>query len=57
MTLNADCIRDLLLYLEENLSYVEGVTDMTHKKIGIGALAQKLPQYTEEEVRYTVEKL
>ena len=38
MTLNADCIRDLLLYLEENLSYMEGATDMTHKKIGIGTL-------------------
>lgn len=57
MTLNADCIRDLLLYLEENLSYMEGVTDMTHKKIGIGTLVQKLPKYTEEEVKYTIEKL
>lgn len=57
MTLNADCIRDLLLYLEENLSYMEGATDMTHKKIAIGTLAKELPDYKKEEVQYTVEKL
>ena len=48
MKLNQDCIRDLLLYLENNLSY-------TTNKININNL--HLKNYTEDELIYTAEKL
>ncbi len=47
MKLNQDCIRDLLLYLEDNLSY--------KNDININSL--KLNNYTEEELVYTTERL
>lgn len=48
MKLNTECIRDLLLYAEENLSY-------KHKSISVNDL--KLKDYAEEELLYTAEKL
>ncbi len=47
MKLNKDCIRDLLIYLEDNLSY-------THR-ISTGSLSLK--DYTRDELVYTVERL
>lgn len=47
MKLNKDCIRDLLIYLEDNLSY-------THR-ISTGSLCLK--DYTRDELVYTVERL
>ena len=47
MKLNQDCIRDLLLYLEENLSY--------RKEININKLSLK--DYSTEDLLYTAEKL
>ena len=47
MKLNKDCIRDLLLYLEDNLSYTSD--------ININNL--KFKNYTEEELVYTCERL
>ena len=47
MKLNKDCIRDLLLYLEENLSY--------NGYININSL--KLNSYSKEELMYTADKL
>lgn len=47
MKLNQDCIRDLLLYLEDNLSYTT--------EININTLTLK--NYSEEELVYTAERL
>lgn len=47
MKLNKDCIRDLLIYLEDNLSYTN--------KISTGSLSLK--DYTRDELVYTVERL
>lgn len=47
MKLNQECIRDLLLYLEDNLSY----------KHDININGLKLKEYSEEELIYTAERL
>lgn len=47
MKLNKDCIRDLLLYLEENLNYKDKVTINT----------LKLKNYTKDELMYTADRL
>lgn len=47
MKLNYDCVRDLLLYLEENLTYEN---DVVINNISI-------KNYTEAELVYTAEKL
>lgn len=47
MKLNHDCIRDLLIYLEENLDYKD--------KIIINSL--KLNNYSKEELMYTADRL
>lgn len=47
MKLNHDCIRDLLLYIEENLNYCD--------ELEINRL--HLKSYTQEELLYTTEKL
>lgn len=57
MTLNYDCIRDVLLYLENTLGYTENQIAMTHKRLLIGSVANKLPSYKKEDVQYTIEKL
>ena len=33
MTLNYDCIRDVLLYLEDTLEYTDNQMAMTHKRL------------------------
>lgn len=48
MQLNSECVRDLLLYAEENLSY---------KSPTISVNNLKLKDYSEEELLYTAEKL
>nr|DAU57298.1 MAG TPA: MarR family transcriptional regulator, transcription factor, TRANSCRIPTION REGULATOR.05A [Caudoviricetes sp.] len=47
MKLNHECVRDLLLYLEDNLSY--------NKSISINSLTLK--SYSQEELIYCAEKL
>lgn len=48
MKLNLECVRELLLYAEENLSY---------KNNSITVNNLKLKDYSEEELLYTAEKL
>lgn len=57
MTLNYDCIRDVLLYLENTLGYINDQIAMTHKKLTISSVVNNLPSYTKEDVQYTIEKL
>ena len=57
MTLNYDCIRDVLLYLEDTLGYTDNQIAMTHKRLTISDIANNLPSYSKEDVQYTIEKL
>lgn len=57
MTLNYDCIRDVLLYLENTLEYTDNQMAMTHKRLTIDNIISALPSYTKEDVQYTIEKL
>lgn len=57
MTLNYDCIRDVLLYLEEALEYTDNPISLEHKRITIETVASNLSTYTKNDVRYTIEKL
>ena len=58
MTLNYDCIRDVLLYLENTLGYTSNQVSMEHKRLTINTVADALlPLYTKEDVQYTIEKL
>lgn len=60
MKLNPDCIRDTLLYLEENLSYTTGQISMEHTEINISKLVEEMVakySYTKEESQYAIEKL
>ena len=57
MTLNYDCIRDILLYLEDTLEYTDNQIAMTHKRLTIGNIVNELSSYTKEDVQYTIEKL
>ena len=54
MKLNPDCIRDVLLYLEENLEVKDG-----HKftEITLNQLQEALPKYQKEDVFYSVYNL
>ena len=54
MKLNPDCIRDVLLYLEENLKIEE-----SHKftEITLIQLKEALPKYTEDDIFYSVYNL
>ncbi len=54
MKLNPDCIRDVLLYLEENLYIEEG-----HKfsKIDLKQLNEALSQYDKDDIFYSVYNL
>lgn len=47
MKLNQDCVRDVLIYLEENLSYDDRMN----------AADINLPDYTMEEILYTIDLL
>lgn len=57
MTLNYDCIRDVLLYLEDTLEYTDNQMAMTHKRLTIGNVASALSSYSKEDIQYTIEKL
>ena len=57
MTLNYDCIRDVLLYLEDTLEYTHNPVAMTHKRLTINNVANALSSYSKEDVQYTIEKL
>ena len=57
MTLNYDCIRDVLLYLEDTLDYTDNPVAMTHKRLTINNVANALSSYSKEDVQYTIEKL
>ena len=54
MKLNPDCIRDVLLHLEENLKIKEG-----HKftEINLNQLKEALPKYEENDIFYSVYNL
>ena len=61
MKLDLDCVRHILLYLEDNLEYDQDKKDnQKHEEITIIQLANALNEtqgYTEEEVFYAAEKL
>lgn len=57
MTLNYDCIRDVLLYLEDTLEYTDNQIAMTHTRLTINSIANELSSYSKEDVQYTIEKL
>ncbi len=61
MKLNPDCIRDVLLYLEENLSYNHERQDaIEHNSITMHKISEDLHNekgYEIDDVNYSVEKL
>ena len=60
MKLNPDCIRDILLYLEENLSYTNSLISMEHNEIAIHKVISDVNNkysYTKEDIQYSIEKL
>jgi len=54
MKLNVDCIRDVLLYLEENLSIKDG---NKFSKITLKQLKNALTQYDDDDIFYAVYNL
>lgn len=60
MKLNPDCIRDVLLYLEENLTYKNNSISMEHEEIPIATVASNVSEnnnYSIEDTQYSIEKL
>ena len=57
MKLNYDCIRDVLLYLENTLGYTDDMVAMTHERLNIETVCSDLSTYSKEDVQYTIEKL
>lgn len=57
MTLNYDCIRDVLLYLENTLEYTDNQIAMKHNRLTIDTVTNDMASYTKEDVQYTIEKL
>lgn len=57
MKLNYDCVRDVLLYLEENLGYTENTIALEHKRLSISSISNNITDYTKEDIQYTIEKL
>lgn len=61
MKLNPDCIRDVLLYLEDNLSYVEDETSLIeHNTITATTIVNDLREkydYEADDIKYSIEKL
>lgn len=57
MTLNYDCIRGVLLYLEDTLGYTNDMVAMTHKRLTIETICSDFSSYSKEDIQYTVEKL
>lgn len=54
MKLNPDCLRDILIYLEENLTIVDG---NKFSKVSLSTLVEELPSYLEDEIFYSVYNL
>lgn len=61
MKLNPDCIRDVLIYLEENLTYSDDEEYViAHKAISASRVIQELSEakgYSTGDVKYSIEKL
>lgn len=61
MKFDPDCIRDVLLYLEDNLTYINDETNpLEHKPISIGAISDTLSSsrgYSIDDIYYSIEKL
>ena len=57
MKLNYDCVKNVLLYLEENLGYTENTVALEHKRLSIFSIINNIDGYTKENVQYTIEKL
>ena len=58
MKLNPDCVRDVLLYLEENLGYTDHIGALQHKEIQICTIPDYFSTtYSKEDVNYSIEKL
>ena len=61
MKLNPDCVRDVLLYLEENLKFSkERDYGIEHESIGLTTIVEYLQNekgYEPDDVKYSVEKL
>ena len=54
MKLNPDCVRDVLLYLEENLE-IKNASEFS--EITLKQIKESLSQYTEDDVFYSVYNL
>lgn len=58
MRLDPDCVRDLLLFIEDMDTYVlDEDNDLTLQGAFLEAISQKLPQYPETQLYYTLDKL
>lgn len=58
MTLNYDCIRDILLFLEKNLEYTNDPISLEHKRLSINETIDKLSNtYEKTDIQYSIEKL
>lgn len=58
MKLNPDCIRDILIYLEDNIVYENVNISLKHKFINIYDISDALSKkYNKEEILYSVEDL
>lgn len=58
MKFNPDCIRDILLYLENNLKYENAAFSLKHKEISAYKIAEYLSSfYTQDDILYNIEKL
>ena len=56
MKMNVDCIRDVLLYLEENLTYVEGKENLfQHAEINVQEIIDAMKQnYNVSDISYSI---
>ena len=58
MKLNYDCMRDILLFLENNLAYTDDNMGLKHKRFNIGTISSELEsKHDKFDVQYSIEKL
>lgn len=59
MKLNADCVRDILLYIEENVNYEDSSNPTFHNELMFGKLLadDTFKKYNKEELTYALELL
>lgn len=61
MKLNPDCIRDVLIYLEDNLVYeLDKTNDVRHLPIPLSTIVDELKdskKRTVDDIKYSIEKL